>query len=118
MGNAVYKCTHLCRKTDFLNPRHTSPSMLDVRGLQEDVFLVDSCQDCFGSSVWILCQMSLLSAVVEFLEEAGIGIAPGGLFESAAMRWVLNRGDRYTPPAGILLPSQRPLVGVYLRALR
>lgn len=27
--------------------------------------LVDSCQGCFGSSVWILCQTSLLSAAVE-----------------------------------------------------
>lgn len=27
--------------------------------------LVDSCQGCFGSSVWILCQTSLLSSAVE-----------------------------------------------------
>lgn len=43
----------------------------------------------------------------------GPDIAPGRRFGSAAMRLVLNWGDSYRPPPGILPPAQRPPEGCW-----
>lgn len=48
----------------------------------------------------------------------GLALPRGGWFESAATRQALNWGDRFRPPAGILLPYQGPPEGCTLGALR
>lgn len=78
--------THLFLTED--THRHVGRNMCVRGGVpdREMLVLVDSCQGCFGSSVWILCQTSLLSAVVDLCR----GRALGGRCGSAAMRQALN----------------------------
>lgn len=61
-----------CSQAHILSPTQThcsSSAILHGCVMPEDASpdLFDSCQSCFGSSVWILCQTSLLSTAVESL---------------------------------------------------
>lgn len=125
----LHTFTHLCTKTMVHVPtytcRHTIVAthttilvlcMCVCVSCRRMFVLVDSCQGCFGSSVWILCQTSLLSAAVESCGRARH--CPRGLIwvsrheTGPKLRWQIQAP--YWDPAA--LPNNPG--GVYLGALR
>lgn len=96
---------------------HSYPCTVHVRVSCRRMFvLVDSCQGCFSSSVWILCQTSLLSAAVESC--GGARLCPGGAIWVSRhetvpkLRWQIQ--TPYWDPAAL----PKTPAGVYLGARR